>query len=58
MSEENEKKKYFIVKKLLQPVPSQDIIEQAKKYGGFKHQRGYLGDALRPLRERGGRGCA
>ena len=45
----------FIIKKLLRPVPSQGTVEQAKKNGGFRPQRGYQGNALRP-RERGGRG--
>ena len=54
MSEENEKKT-FIIKKSLRPVPSQGIVEQAKKHGDFRPQWGYRGNALR-LKERGGRG--
>ena len=51
MSEESGKKS-FIVKKSLRPVPSQSMIEQAKKHGGFRPQRGYPGNALRPQRAR------
>ena len=54
MSEESENNN-FIVKKSLQPVPSHGMIEQAKKHGSFRPQRGYPGNALR-RRERGGRG--
>ena len=50
-------KKNFSVNKSLSSVPSQDMVEQAKKHGGFTPQRGYPGNALRP-RERGGQGCA
>ena len=35
MSEESEKKNY-IVKKSLQPVPSQSMVDQAKKHGCFR----------------------
>ena len=38
MSEESEKKKNFIMKKSLRPVPSQGMVEQAKKHGGFRLQ--------------------
>ena len=44
MSEESESNN-FIVKKLLQPVPSQDMVEQGKKSGSFRPQRGYPGNA-------------
>ena len=44
MNEESENNN-FIVKKSLQPVPSQGMVEQAKKYGGFRPQRGYPGNA-------------
>ena len=37
MSEESEKNN-FIIKKLLQSVPRQGIVEQAKKHGGFRPQ--------------------
>ena len=47
MDEESEKN-IIIVKKLFWPIPSQGMVEQAKKYGGFRPQRGYLGHALRP----------
>ena len=50
MSEEVGEKN-FRVKKSLRPVPSQGMVEQAKKHGGFTPQRGYLGYALRPWRE-------
>ena len=36
MSEESENN--FIVKKSLRPVPSQGMVEQAKKHGGFRPQ--------------------
>ena len=49
LSEESGKKN-FIVKKSLQPVPSQGMIEQAQKHGGFRPQRGYFGYALKPHR--------
>ena len=52
MSEESEKKNNFIAQKLLWPVASQGLVEQAKKHGGFRPQRGYLGNALGPYRER------
>ena len=54
MSVESGKKQLF-VKKSLRPVPSQGMVEQAKKHGGFRPQQGNPGDALRP-RERDGRG--
>ena len=57
MSEESEKNKNFIVKKSLRPVPSQIMVEQAKKHGGFRPQRGYPGDALRLQRVRWPRMC-
>ena len=38
MNEESEKKKNFIIKKSLRPVPSQGMVEQAKKHGGFRPQ--------------------
>ena len=44
------KKKNFVVKKSLRPVPSQGMVEQAKKHGGFRPQRSYRGNALRPQR--------
>ena len=31
-----ESEKNFIVKKSLRPVPSQGMVEQAKKHGGFR----------------------
>ena len=46
-SEESENNN-FIIKKSLRPVPSQGKVEQAKKHGGVRPQRGYLGNALRP----------
>ena len=46
MSEESENNN-FIVKKSLRPVPSQGMVEQAKKHGNFRPQQGYLGNALR-----------
>ena len=48
MKEESEKKN-FIIKKSLWPVPSQGMVEQAKKHGGFRLQRGYLGYASDPI---------
>ena len=51
MSEESEKKN-FVVKKLLRPVPSQGMVEQAKQHGGFRPQRGYPGNARKPKRAR------
>ena len=50
MSEECEKN-HFIIKKSLRPVPRRDMVEQAKKHGGFRPQQGYQGYALRPHRE-------
>ena len=50
MNEENEKN--FIVKKSLQPVPSQGKVEQAKKHGDFRPPRGNPGNALTPQRAR------
>ena len=53
MSEESEKN--FIVKKYplsLCLVPSQGMVKQAKKHGGFRPQRGNPGNALRPQRVR------
>ena len=47
MNEESEEKK-LIVKKSLLPGLSQDMVEQAKKYGSFRPQRGYLGYTLSP----------
>ena len=44
MSEEGEKKN-FTVKKSLWPIPSQGMGEHAKKHGGVRPQRGYLGYA-------------
>ena len=41
-SEESEKKN-VIVKKSLRPVLSRGKVEQAKKHGGFRPQRGYPG---------------
>ena len=38
MSEESEKK--FFIKKSLQSVLSRGMVEQAKKHGGFRPQRG------------------
>ena len=40
----------YIVKKSLQPLPSEGMVEEAKKkkHGGFRPQRGYPGYALRP----------
>ena len=49
---DNKVKKKPIVKKSLRPVPSQGMVEQAKKRGGFRPQRGYPGNALRPHIER------
>ena len=49
---EKVKKKYFIVEKSLRQVPNHGEVEQAKKTGGFRPQRCYLGYALRPHRER------
>ena len=49
--EKKKKAKNYVVKKSLWPAPSQGMVEQAKKHGGFRPQRGYLGDALRPQRE-------
>ena len=46
MSKESEKT--TVVKKSLRPVPSQGMVEQAKKHGGFRSQPGYPGNALRP----------
>ena len=43
MSEESGKKN-FIVQKSLRPVPSQGMVGQAKKHGGFRPQRGYQGN--------------
>ena len=51
MSEESEKRN-FIIKKSLQPVPSQGMVEQAKNRGGFKAQLGNPVYALRPQRTR------
>ena len=45
-------KKNIIIKKLLRPVPSQSMVEQAKKHSGFRPQRGYPGNALRLQRAR------
>ena len=50
ISEESEKK--TIVKKSLRPLPSQGMVEQAKKHGGFRPQRSYPGNASRPQRAR------
>ena len=36
-------KKKTIAKKSLQPVPSQGMVEQAKKHGGFRPQLGNYG---------------
>ena len=48
MSEESEKKiEHFIVKKPLQPFPSQGIVEQAKQNGGLRHQ--HAGRGLRKM---------
>ena len=52
MSEESEEKKNSIIKKSLRPVPSQGMVEQAKKHGGFRPQRGHPGYALRLQRAR------
>ena len=46
MTEESENNN-FIVKKSLRLVPSQGMVEQAKKRGNFRPQRGYPGNALR-----------
>ena len=35
---EQSKKKNFVVKKSLWPVPSQGMVEQAKTHGGFRLQ--------------------
>ena len=35
------------MKKSFQPVPSQGMVEQAKKHGGFRHQQGNPGCTLR-----------
>ena len=43
MSEES-KKNNFIVKKSLRP--SQVMVKQVKKHGGFRPQRGYPGNAF------------
>ena len=43
MSEESENNN-FVVKKSLRPVPSQDKVEQARKHGSFRPQRGYPGN--------------
>ena len=43
MSEESEGKK-TIAKKLMRPVPSQGMVEQAKTHGTFRLQQGYPGD--------------
>ena len=50
-SEESEKKN-FIAQKSLRPVPSQGMVEQAKKHGGFRPQRCYPGNASRLHRAR------
>ena len=47
MNEESGKKNPLIVKKLLRPVTSQGMVEQAKKHGCFRPQRGYLGYTFR-----------
>ena len=47
MSEESDKTN-FLVEKSLWPVPSQGMVEQAKKHGGFRPQQGYQGYAFRP----------
>ena len=39
MSEESEKDN-FIIEKSLRPVSSQGMVEQAKKHGSFRPQRG------------------
>ena len=39
----------------MRPVPSQGMVEQAKKQGGLRPQRDNPGNALRPI-EQGGRG--
>jgi len=44
MSEESAKKS-LIVKKSLQPVPSEGMAEKAKKHGDFRPQRGNPGCA-------------
>ena len=36
MSEESEEKKTLTLKKSLRPVPSQGMVEQVKKHGGFQ----------------------
>ena len=41
-------KKNFTVKKSLRSVPSQGMVEQAKKHGSFRPQRGNPGYAWRP----------
>ena len=48
MSVESEKNKTV----LFRPVPSQGMVEQAKKHGGFRPQRGYPGNTLKPQTER------
>ena len=53
MSEENENNN-FIIKKSLRPVPSQGMVEQARKHGGFRPQRGYLGNTFRKKSEAAG----
>ena len=52
MSEESERKNNFIMKKSMQPVPSLGMVEQAKKHGGFRPQRGNAGYVLRLQRAR------
>ena len=49
MSEESENNN-FIVNKSLRPIPSQGMVEQSKKYGGFRPQQGIPGNALRTQR--------
>ena len=49
-TEESENRN-FIVKKSLQLVRTEGMVEQAKKHGGFRSQRGYLGYAFRSQKE-------
>ena len=43
-------KKNVINQKSLRTAPILGMVEQAKKHGGFRPQRSYLGYALRPHR--------
>ena len=50
MSVESGKK--TLVKKSFWPVPSRGMVEQAKKHGDLRPQRGYQGYAFGPQRSR------